>query len=261
MTEVGGLGRVRKQARAAACQANLRQWGLALHTYAAANDGKLTRTEPYWWTWWDFPWSMAHSRDCEAILLCPSARRPSDDGIPPGVDPGTVYSDWLGSPWRAWKTTWFYPHDRERTVTGSYGVNGHMATDHARQSKYPVAWQTIDAKGASDAPTFFDCAAHWFNTQAASPFYDGEVGLGLPPEYTDFFLKPRKDPATYWVCMDRHNGGINMCFLDSSVRKVGLKELWTLKWHRQYNTANRWTKAGGVQPKDWPKWMRRFKDY
>jgi hypothetical protein len=49
--------------------------------------------------------------------------------------------------------------------------------------------------------------------------------------------------------------------MDSSVRKVGLKELWTLKWHRKFNTANRWTRAGGVQPEDWPEWMRNFKDY
>jgi hypothetical protein len=52
-----------------------------------------------------------------------------------------------------------------------------------------------------------------------------------------------------------------MVFLDGSVRKVGLKELWTLKWFPQYDTANRWTKAGGVRPEDWPQWMRGFKDY
>ena len=27
------------------------------------------------------------------------------------------------------------------------------------------------------------------------------------------------------------------------------------------DTRNRWTRAGGVQPEDWPEWMRRFKDY
>lgn len=62
-------------------------------------------------------------------------------------------------------------------------------------------------------------------------------------------------------CMNRHNGHVNCLFLDLSVRKVGLKELWTLKWHREFNTAGPWTKAGGVQPKDWPHWMRKFKDY
>jgi prepilin-type processing-associated H-X9-DG protein len=62
-------------------------------------------------------------------------------------------------------------------------------------------------------------------------------------------------------CINRHNGHINGLFLDWSVRRVGLKELWTLKWHKQFDTANAWTKAGGVKPDDWPKWMRGFKDY
>jgi hypothetical protein len=50
-------------------------------------------------------------------------------------------------------------------------------------------------------------------------------------------------------------------FGDASVRRTGLKELWTLKWHKEFDTSNRWTKGGGVQPEDWPQWMRRFKDY
>ena len=49
--------------------------------------------------------------------------------------------------------------------------------------------------------------------------------------------------------------------MDWSVRKVGLKELWTLKWHTAFHTDGQWTKVGGVQPDDWPEWMRNFKDY
>jgi hypothetical protein len=49
--------------------------------------------------------------------------------------------------------------------------------------------------------------------------------------------------------------------MDFSVRKVGLKELWTLKWNRTFDTAGRWTKAGGVRAEDWPEWMRGFRDY
>jgi hypothetical protein len=52
-----------------------------------------------------------------------------------------------------------------------------------------------------------------------------------------------------------------MLFLDWSVRKVGLKELWTLRWSPGFNTAGPWTKAGGVRPDDWPEWIRGFKDY
>ena len=53
----------------------------------------------------------------------------------------------------------------------------------------------------------------------------------------------------------------NGLFLDWSVRKIGLKELWTLKWEPWFDTAGEWTRADGVQPDDWPKWMRNFKDY
>ena len=62
-------------------------------------------------------------------------------------------------------------------------------------------------------------------------------------------------------CINRHDGYINGLFLDWSARRIGLKELWTLKWNRQSDTAGPWTRAGGVQPEDWPEWMRRFKDY
>jgi hypothetical protein len=62
-------------------------------------------------------------------------------------------------------------------------------------------------------------------------------------------------------CIDRHNQAIHSLFMDWSVRKVGLKELWALKWWGGYNTHGPWTRAGGVQPEDWPPWMRSFRDY
>ena len=55
-------------------------------------------------------------------------------------------------------------------------------------------------------------------------------------------------PLSPRSCMDRHDGGVNCLFLDWSVRKVGLKELWTLKWVKPWPTAGPWTKRGGVRP-------------
>ncbi|MHC4682541.1 MAG: hypothetical protein ACYTEK_28125, partial [Planctomycetota bacterium] len=63
------------------------------------------------------------------------------------------------------------------------------------------------------------------------------------------------------ICLNRHNGFVNSIFMDWSARRVGLKELWVLKWHREYPTNGPWTIAGGVLPSDWPQWMRSFKDY
>jgi len=65
----------------------------------------------------------------------------------------------------------------------------------------------------------------------------------------------------HFSCINRHIGYANVLFMDWSSRKVGLKELWTLKWHRQYDTVGSWTTAGGVVPTDWPQWMKGFKDY
>ena len=62
-------------------------------------------------------------------------------------------------------------------------------------------------------------------------------------------------------CLDRHDGFVNGMFMDWSIQKIGLKELWTFKWHRQYNRAGPWTRTGGVAPEDWPEWMRHFKNY
>ena len=84
---------------------------------------------------------------------------------------------------------------------------------------------------------------------------------GAPPQREAIPTAERPPRFDGEFCINRHEGGVNSLFLDWSVRKVGLKELWTLKWHRGFDTAGKWTKAGGVQPEDWPVWMRGFKDY
>jgi hypothetical protein len=66
------------------------------------------------------------------------------------------------------------------------------------------------------------------------------------------------------VTVQRHgkrSGTTNATFMDGSMRQVGLKELWTLKWHKQFDTKNRCTLAGGMEKSYWPEWMRDFKDY
>jgi hypothetical protein len=49
--------------------------------------------------------------------------------------------------------------------------------------------------------------------------------------------------------------------MDWSIRKLGLKELWTLAWSPDFNVNGPFTRAAGMQAEDWPAWMRRFKDY
>ena len=116
-------------------------------------------------------------------------------------------------------------------------------------------WRTPNVKGASEVMFFGDCAI-----TGATPLASDQ-----PPQFDG-------DCANVWgtggstneirrFCMNRHDGSMSGLFLDSTVRKVGLKELWTLRWHREFDTTGFWTKAGGAKPEDWPQWMRHFKDY
>ena len=239
------LGRVRRQGRALACQSNLRQWGLALHAYAAANDAKTPSfwAEPpngggseYWHYWHGPHWNHT---DPNEMLLCPSARRAPEEG-------------WEGGTFRAWRTRFFGQGPR---VTSSYGRNLSVGYEVTRPGRL---WETVDVEAADRIPFFFDCAAPTFSAVSGIPGLSHDMG---PPPQQEGYQGSMPGDWAYQVCMNRHEGGINMVFLAASVRKVGLKELWTLKWRKDFDTANRWTIAGGVQPEDWPEWMRGFSDY
>jgi prepilin-type processing-associated H-X9-DG protein len=80
-----------------------------------------------------------------------------------------------------------------------------------------------------------------------------------PPPYDGYFTVAQDEITRF--CLNRHTGYVNALFVDYSVRKIGLKELWKLKWHRQFDTNGPWTLAGGVRKGDWPDWIKNFKDY
>lgn len=134
----------------------------------------------------------------------------------------------------------------------SYAMNAWFQSRPAYGVSVPNLWKSCLVQGASGIPVYCDCRAAF-----ALPY-----ASDAPPSTRDAPLG--SDPMTPGLpryAMDRHGGGINMLFMDWSVRKVGIRELWTLKWTREFDRAGPWTKAGGVQPENWPQWMRRFRDY
>ncbi|MBN2133850.1 MAG: hypothetical protein JW741_30390, partial [Sedimentisphaerales bacterium] len=231
-----------------ACQSNLRQWGTLLATYASENDGLL----PAWddrdppessWGWF---WSSGPDDydTLRGIMCCPMASRPADPTREGSQEGGTFLA------WHWLQRDGLHPGEGR----GSYGFNffaGGYWWGRDAPIRRPEFWRTFAVQGASNVPMHLD-----------SFWPDGHVPEDeKPPEREPIPLASSPDHWPNSFCMNRHSGAVNGLFLDFSVRRVGVKELWTLKWHRQYNTANRWTKAGGARPEDWPRWMRRFKDY
>ncbi len=147
----------------------------------------------------------------------------------------------MGSKFEAWEITSPSPPFR-----GSYGFNRDLFDMRFIPGRRRFrGLDTYKIKGRNNVPVLLDCPS-WSGSH--DDMFTG------PPRYERIsMIQP--------FCMNRHNGYINGLFLDWSARKIGLKELWTLKWNDEYDTANVWTKAGGVQPEDWPYWMRNFKDY
>ena len=261
---LSSLHRVRKQAKALACQSNLRQWGTIWATTTAENDGyfpgwnpdelwpdhePLPRASPAGRGWWDLRyWCRDWYDQTEGIRCCPMATKIPHPGGQPGEGRpvGGTFLAW-GRMAREGKYEW--------DTYGSYGINLWVYQPRYRESQwYPYFWGTSHVSGASNIPVELDnywSSGFWFD-------FDG-------PPPCDAVPNPPVRHLMCWghssFCMNRHDGGINGLFMDWSVRKVGLKELWTLKWSRKFDTANAWTKAGGVRAEDWPKWMRGFKDY
>jgi prepilin-type N-terminal cleavage/methylation domain-containing protein/prepilin-type processing-associated H-X9-DG protein len=253
----------RSHARTAKCQGTLHQWGLYYARYTAENDYKMptylqeTRYLPdvlprsfykhHYVPKNSSPWDRDGWRwDLQGyrrLLFCPEA------SVLP-ANPEVFAVTLLGRTHSAWVEN--YPDDRTSAAMSSYGLNGWTPGPPGSIPYLmgkPV-WVSCLAKGAAAVPVYSDCML-WLacpqETDSPPPKEDA------PPEFCWSYGMPT-------CVMDRHRGGINSLFMDWSVRKVGLKELWTLKWSKDFDTAGPWTKAGGVQPEDWPQWMRRFKD-
>jgi len=227
------LQRVRKQAQAVACMSNLKQWGYIWSMYAEDNDGKFntgasTTGGAAANDWPVVLWSYYMKRG--ALTVCPSAKKPHSKGV------RFAFGAW------SWdKTVWTGLKDKDAPDYGSYGQNEWVCDRDG--SRY---WRTREVKNANTIPLFVDCA--W---------------LDLYPGHTDSPATYEETPSSEMslVCVNRHTGNVNCIFVDFSVSKIGLKQLWTLKWHRDFDTAGPWTKAGGARPDRWPRWMRSFKDY
>ena len=254
------LKKAKQQARMIVCRSNLHQWAIIFTAFHQEND--------------DF--FIGGTRNPESQL----APLGDSEGMPgPESWVQTLYSYYQGKKIRfcpvaekkerqnygdkttAWNYGWGgtgFGVD----WSGSYGINEWLynptpgvVTLWGRTMEGRI-YRRPDVSGASDIPMFLDCVHI-----GSLP----EDGSNVPPPYDIAGYHTASLMAHY--VMDRHgNGRINGLFLDGSARAVGLKELWTLKWHKSFDTDGPYTLAGngGTTSPLWADeapWMRRFKDY
>jgi prepilin-type processing-associated H-X9-DG protein len=158
----------------------------------------------------------------------------------------------IGAKFYAWFSTGWLTEDRH----GSYGINGWVENNQCPDldPNPDLRWRKIDVKGAGNIPLLTD--NQWIDAWPTE--FDN------PPQVDDQDYRADDDTHMDRFMLNRHDGGINCLFLDLSVRKIGLKELYTLKWNRGFRTDGPWTLAGGVTRGDWESaapWMVKFKDY
>jgi prepilin-type N-terminal cleavage/methylation domain-containing protein len=250
------MAKVKDQARQIGCAANLRQWNFVFNMYIGENSGRFYSgcdNNGYW-----FPLQMeAAVQDWRAndTWFCPTATKPITDERGATSATLNIYNAWgifktpaslsyLG------KTYTMNPNG----VCGSYGLNGYMLSipkTGAFEGGVPASSGYRDMYSVSNAnniPVFLDALRFDFWPLHTSA-----------PAANEYEMWTGNNMAR--ICINRHRGYTTSAFLDWSVRKVGLKELWTLQWHRTFNTQGPWTRAGGVSDTNWPQWIRRFPDY
>jgi len=233
--------RVRRQAYTIGCRSNQRQWGIAF-TVDDEPASYLDRFQPWLRVYMDYDRikNNALRTDANDVYLCPSAKK-MGRSVPSLAPEYMNLQAWDGSKSKAWAYKFM-----GQLFISSYSVND--------MREYLPKRKTGSEERRSEVPILFDCTFRLTGLQE---------GDDPPPQYDDMprAIPTYKDTRACGICIDRHNGGVNILFMDGSVRKVGLKELWTLEWNGDFNKTGPWTKAGGVQPHNWPEWMRKFKDY
>lgn len=234
------LARVKDQARTVGCLSNLKQWNLIFAMYVEENKGQFpsgTTAQGFWWVR-QMPRELCNWKE-NKIWFCPTATKPLIDESGNTTLRYNNYSAW-GIFNRG--DSYFGPQG----IAGSYGLNGYVlstlpGTTFEGGRRTDDNWRTPHVPGANNVPLFID----------ALRFDLWPIWQDTPPQQEDMAWQGTNHMTRCVV--NRHDGFVNSSFCDFSARKVGLKELWILKWHRTYDT--------NAAPPVWPEWMAGFKDY
>ena len=217
------LNKVKEKARSIVCRTNLRQMQLGSTMYNDAFDGKMFLYDAYitGGTLW-MKKLEPFVGELDKVRYCPSTK---EDGI--------------GS-----KNMWNWGGER-----GSYAINGWIYNDALNQAGpyWPAGVYDTLTFGALakvnqtySTPTFVDCV--WVDR-----WPDDQDTVSLGHDLDDPWITATISHMALFM-MGRHGRASNVSFVDGHVDAVELKDFWTLKWHRKFQTSADKKRNDGVTP-------------
>jgi len=222
------LAKARKMTKSAMCMSNLKQWGSFFSMYTDDFSGKFMGGRNIeGQNWWQVLEPYYKDRK---LLLCPMANNPNKESKDGNGNYGT------------WGPTWFNGY------YGSYGMNEWVCNPVFKSGATPMYgdnkkyWRSTNVKGQSSIPLLADS---WWDQAWAEAF-------DTIPDYPGMWdIAGTGDDMGHFLVM-RHDGIINMLFMDYTVRKVSLKDVWYLNWNRLTDTENAPTES------DLPEWLQKL---
>jgi len=244
------LQKAKQSAQAVVCASNLRQWNMLVGFFLDDNEGTFPdadwndddRTDPHG-QWWIQPFKQYFSDETD-ILLCAQASQ----------NPGVGYA---GDPGRSNE---FHPTKKTECWGSRDQETAPTANEWTYASYAPNAWIMNVGQGSWGRDSYLN--NFWSKRgNVTSPY---NVPLFLDSRWVDVWPMEtdKPDDAEYngtggqgsmqQLCHTRHGKKTNVVYCDGSSRRTDLKDLWRLKWHKNYNISNDMT--GPDAP--WPDWMR-----
>jgi prepilin-type N-terminal cleavage/methylation domain-containing protein len=223
------LNKAKAQAKDILDRANLHQWGLIWKLVTDDNKNRFPERDAFvndndplvpGGGWPEYIAINYPSKIENSMFLCPMATKTFSQG---GVNP-----------YMAWP-----PQPAPGELIGSYTINLWLANESSGGSGDPKStyWRTPDAKGAMEGPIM--ACAQQSNTQCY-PEDD-------PPNFETDVWTPNAQEMQR-VCIKRHSPYyVNILFLDSSVGRKTIKQVWRTRWYPQWNMY--------APLPSWPAWM------
>lgn len=221
------LAKAKAKAHSISCLSNVRQWGIIWNLYASDHQEKFpTGLSVVGWARGEWLNALqGYWRHKAYLLTCPVAkeRRKKSNG--------SGYEEFGGIN-RA------YIMGRGQFTTNeiaSYGLNNwlYSAPQDIQGRAKAWHWGSLNVPGElSKIPVQAD--SMW---RGGGPWYGPRAAYApspIPGEYSS--ISDFDSHEMQHFAFPRHGNRINIVYLDGSARSTRVRELWGLKWHREWDT-------------------------